>query len=594
MQDREKEEPVADTRESQASRPAAMAPLPSSGAVAPRAEGLARLDLSARSRAVSQLQRSAGNAATQGLLAGRSGRPEKAALLRDSQTLTNTAGLGEDQARSEEKEERENRTEPPIQKVSNVTDAREARVLAERIESWRPLMQEGAGASGAFRVSPDYVTPAKMAANEHVISMLDDYLIQAGEQSRTLGSFQDSLQKARIDYERLNAQAVHLTVSNTIAGGSAADIGNQVVSAAGLGDPDAAQRKMKKAEVDPAMGSLHKQVQDAHDQMVALSQDVGTSQQDVTAAGYDYQSKLNSLATGVPTVNTNPDQAKEASEIKEQIEKVKQYIGKGLELAAKGAEAAGIEGADKAVAPLEKVGDFLTDEFYAPKLNDINTKVEQYNMAHEEHKITAMMDDIRAASTRFVKSVTVFNNTREKFEHSQKTYRTALQGLGRSADAGHGDKFAQVAAVLAEVDTYETQLDETLRLGLQEQTAAQMAASARREVGGGPGAAGAPRQEGQPYYEPYRWFHSNGDWSYQCTQQEVNLPAVLTRTGGSGVASTANAAVDDAVKELQGYRQGVDPMRQELAKALDLTMDNAMPSSAGGPGPPQRSANQGL
>jgi len=166
--------------------------------------------------------------------------------------------------------------------------------------------------------------------------------------------------------------------------------------------------------------------------------------------------------------------------------------------------------------------------------------------------------------------------------------------------AGHGDKFAQIASVLAEVDTYETQLDDALRLGFQEQTAAQEAASARRTVQGGPGSAGGPRQEGMSYYEPYKFFHNNGGWGYECMQQELNMSRVLKGYGTSrGTAEGhgnlgINETVDEAVKTLQQYRQEVDPMRRALAQAMDLRMDTGMPTSAGGPAPAQRSANQGL
>jgi hypothetical protein len=38
----------------------------------------------------------------------------------------------------------------------------------------------------------------------------------------------------------------------------------------------------------------------------------------------------------------------------------------------------------------------------------------------------------------------------------------------------------------------------------------------------------------------------------------------------------------------------LDPMRKELAKALDLTMDNSMPTAPGAMPVPQRSAVQGF
>jgi hypothetical protein len=176
------------------------------------------------------------------------------------------------------------------------------------------------------------------------------------------------------------------------------------------------------------------------------------------------------------------------------------------------------------------------------------------------------------------------------------TFRNKLRDFAGAADkvAGGGDKFSRIAALLGEVHTYETQLDEALRLGYQEQAAAQQAASDRRDVGGGPGATpNDPRQGGQPYYEPYSFFHSNGGRSYECMKHEVNLPAQL-RTGGSGKESTVNMHVDEAIKALQGFRKEVDPMRQALASAMDLTMNNPMPIAATGRAPTSRSAVQDL
>jgi hypothetical protein len=519
-----------------------------------------------------------------------------------SDDLNEMADAGGANAAAAEAEEQKMNKQPPVQKISNINDVKSAQVMVGRLEEWRGPMQEGAGAGGAFTVSPDRVTPDKMAANEIAVSRLNDYLITAGEQSRTLGSFQEAMQKARIDYERLNAQVTHLTVTNRIAGGTAGEIGEQAVQAAGFADPTAAQKRMQDIDSDPhsTVGVMHTQVQDAHDKMVELSQQVGDKQSAATQNAYKYQAALNELSGGIPSVNTNPDQAKELQELKDKIETVKKYVGQGLEYAGKAAEAAGLKGADKAVEPLKKVADFLTDQFYEPQLNDINTKITQYNTAHTEHKITATIDNVRAASRAFTQTISDFNDTREKFAHAQDTFRDLLHQFGRTADkAKGGDKYSQIASVLAEVDTYESQLDDTLRLGYQEQTAATEATNARREVTGSPAEGGTPAQPGLPYYEPYKWFHNNGGWSYQCAQHKMDLSSILSWTYGKGSArgpasQGINATMDDAIKQLQQYRTEVDGMRKALAQAMDLRMDNSMPTSAAGPAPAQRSAVQGL
>lgn len=487
--------------------------------------------------------------------------------------------------------------QPPAARVSNVHDVGAARALAERLEGYRGHMQEGAGAGGAFTVSELRVTPPKMQANEQAIGALDDYLVTAGEQTRTLGSFQDALQKARTDYERLRAQVTHLTVANRIArGATAGEMGEQLVRGAGLGDPDAARARLQRLQTNPALLAAHTQVQTAHDQMIALGQQVGTRQSAVSTSAYNYMGALNAFKTGVPTVNDNPDQAKELKDLKEQIERVKKYVGKGLEYAGKGLEAAGVKGAEKAGAAAGPAVEWLTDQFYDAELNGIQSKINMYNTAHREHAITATLDAARAGSRAFTAAVTEFSNAVEAFAHAQTTFRDQIRAFGRAADAGHGDKYAQIASVLAEVDTYETQLDDALRLAYQEQTAAAEAASARRTAEGGANPGGAPRTAGMPYYEPFKTYHINGGWGYECSRNELHLQVVGSSRGSAeGVANVGvNATVEQAIRDLQTFRAEVDPMRRALARAMDLRMDGAMPVPAGAPAPTPRGANTGL
>lgn len=539
------------------------------------------------------LQGSAGNAAVHRWVAAAAppAQPTVARLV--STDLNEMAEAGEANAASE----MARAPAPPISRVSNVTDVESARKLVSDIEGYRANMQEGAGAGGAFTVSEQRVTPDKMAANERAISQIDDYLVTAGEQTRTLGSFQDAMSKARVDYERLKAQVTHLTVTNQIAGGTAGEMGSQIVESAGLGDPEAARAHMQGLAANPALETVRRQTQEAHDQMNTAGQAVGAKQTVVSTSAYTYMEKLNEFKTGIPSVNTNPDQAKELSELKEKIENVKKYVGKGLEYAGKALGAAGVPGAEKVGEHAQPAVDWLTDQFYDAELNGINSKITQYNAAHTEHQITANLDAVRAASRAFTGAITDFKNAVEAFAHAQLTFRDSLRGFGAAADrSGGGDHYARVASVLAEVDTYETQLDDALRLGYQEQTAAHEAAGARHTVEGGPGAAGAPRDAGATYYEPYRTFHSNGGWGYQCMRQEVSFHSYGTSRGSaSGAANVGvNATVDEAITMLQGYRNEIEPMRHALATAMNLRMDSAMPTSAGGPAPTARGANTGL
>ena len=488
--------------------------------------------------------------------------------------------------------------QPPAMRVSNVGDATAARNLVTAIEGYRANMEEGSKATGAFTVSSNRVTPQKMAANETAISALDDYLVDAGEQTRTLGSFQEALRSARTNYARLNAQVTHLTVTNAVAAGSSAkEIGEQVVKNAGFADADAAQKRLQKAAANPnsSLAVVNIAVQNAHNDMSALGQQVGDKQQAVRLAASAYTVALNNFKTGFPTVNDNPEQAKELSDLKEHVETVKKYVGKGLEYAGKGLEAAGVPGASKVGDNAGPVVDFLTDQFYESQLNGINTKISQYNAAHAEHKISADLNQVKGASTGFTRAITDFTETKEKFARAQATFRTQLMSFGRMADAGHGDHYAQIAVLLAEVDTYEVQLDDALRLAFQERAAAGQAANSRRNLEGGPNPDGS-RSPALKYYEPYRWFHANGGWSYECAVQELRLRSLPSSRGSAdGVANVGvNATIDKAIEDLQGFRAEVDPMRRGLAQAMNLNMDHAAPQMSGGPAVPSRDAKTGL
>jgi hypothetical protein len=238
--------------------------------------------------------------------------------------------------------------------------------------------------------------------------------------------------------------------------------------------------------------------------------------------------------------------------------------------------------------------DFLTDQFYASQLNGIQSKIAQFNSAHREHSITASLDTVREKSRAFTGAVTDYNNAVDDFGHAQATFREKLQSLGRAADAGHGDHYAQIAAVLAEVDTFETQLDDALRLAYQEQTAANEAAASRRTLEGGRNEGGG-KDAPMPYYSPYGWFHNNGGWSYECQVNELHLGTYGARGSAEGDVNRAvNPTIEKGIDDLKWSRDQVDPMRQALAQALNLKMEGAAPASVGGPGTTSRSEKTGL
>ena len=327
--------------------------------------------------------------------------------------------------------------------------------------------------------------------------------------------------------------------------------------------------------------------------MVTFGQSVGQKQSRVSQTAYAYNAALNQLKTGVPTVNDNPEQAAQLNDLKAKIENVKKYVGKGLEYAGKAAAAAGVPGAAAVGEHAGPVIDMLTDAYFAPQLNDIQSTLAQYNAAHTEHDVTASVDNVRAASRAFTDALTDFRDTVEHFAHAQSEFRDKLRSLGRAADGGHGDRYARIASILAEVDTYETQLDNALRLAYQERTAASEASAARRTAAGGP-IEGGGHQAGMPYYEPYSFFHANGGRSYECMRQELRLAS-----GGRGSAEGpenigVNPTVDRAIRDLQGFRNEVDPMRRVLAQAMDLRMDTSLPEAPAAPTPTSRSANTGL
>lgn len=541
------------------------------------------------------LQRTAGNSAVAQLLQRAPAVPRSVSVQRDRATdLTELAEAGEANSVAGDAQQ-QSVNQPPAMRVSNIRDIQAARALVSQIEGWRANMREGASAGGAFTVSGGRVTPAKIAANETAISLLDDYLVTAGEQSRTVGSFQDALQRTRTNHARLQAQVTHLTVTNAVSGGTAGQIGQQIVQGAGFADPGAAQEQMRRMERNPALLAVHNQVQDAHDQMVGLGEQVGQKQSTVSQNAYAYNGALNNFKTGIPTVNDNPDQARERQQLIERIENVKKYVGKALAYAGKGLERAGVPGAGTVGEHAGVAVDWLTDQFYDNELNGIQAMISQYRQAHGEHAVTANLDDVRAKSRAFTGAITEFNNAVAAFAHAQTTFREKLRAFGASADSGHSDRYAQIASVLAEVDTYVVQIDDTLRLAYQEQTAAREAAASRRTLEGRP-PDGDGRGARLPYYEPYRWFHINGGWGYECLQHELHLSTIGDVQGSaSGVANVGvNETVDNAVRDLQELRAEADSMRRALAQAMNLRMDQGMPVAPGGPAPTSRSESTGL
>jgi Domain of unknown function (DUF4157) len=522
------------------------------------------------------------------------GRP----VQRAPSELDQYAELGADDAKRTMEDERMHYKEPPVYRSSNVSDVAEAKKMVAMIEGYRTNMQKGSQADGAFTVSPARVTGEKMEANEKAIESLDDYLVTAGEEGRTISSFQGAMKQARVDYERLNAQMTHLLVSHRIKGGTAGEMGGQVIKDAGLSDAATAQSKMQDLETaNPAMQALHMQMQSSHKEMVELGQKVGHDQNAVSEKALAYEGSLNAFRDGIPSVKDNPDQAAELGALKSEIETVKKYVGKGLEYAGKGADMLGVPHASDVVSAVgQPVVDFITDTFYEGKLNGIQTKIAQYNAAHTEHAISAKLDDVRQKAHAFTQSIVDYRNTAEAFATSETTFRKSLEQMGKTADGkGGGNHFAEIASVLAEVDVYVAQLDDAIRLGMQEQAAAAQATTARRTVEGGANADGT-RDDGLVYYEPYEFFHANGGLNFECMKQELRIHTAggqgSAQTGSRGKGSTDE--VTESLTALQGFRKEIDPMRQELAKAMDLTMENGVPDSVAGPAPTQRSAASGL
>ncbi|SIT43259.1 hypothetical protein BN2475_420022 [Paraburkholderia ribeironis] len=513
----------------------------------------------------------------------------------EAKDLSDLADAGEWAAIEDQKR---NLNQVPATQVSNVNDVSAAQTLAGKIEEWRPAMEQGAKAGGAFVVSSQRVTPEKMRANETAISQLNDYLVTAGEQSRTLDSFQDGLRKAQINYARLKAQVNHLTVSNVVSrDATAGQIGEQIVQASGFADTDAAQDAMKKLERDTGFLGVHNQAQDAHTEMVKSGQAVGSTQSKVSQAAYAYNAALNTFEGGIPPVEDNPEQAKALSDLKGKIEKIKKYVGKGLEYAGKGLEKLGVEGAEKVGGAAGPVVDWITDQVYDAELNGLQSQIAKYNQAYTEHKVSGELDEVRKASRAFTEAIANFNNAVNQYGENQRIFRDKLSKLaGAAAGKGAGGgRFAMIATVLPEVDSYEDQLDTTLRLGYQEQAAAAEAAASRRSLEGGPKEGGG-RDAGLPYYEPYMFHHNNGGWNYECQRNELRIASLGTSRGSAaGVANIGvNETIDEAIRTLQTLRAEVDPMRKALAKAMDIRMDTGMPTSAGGVAPTSRSANTGL
>ena len=561
------------------------------------------------------LQRTIGNAATSRLVGHHApdrgptpgGRPRIARFERESEILAGEPGTGQGglaEAGELAARERLQSEPPPISRVSNVHDVSQARRMADQIRGYDEPIRRG--------MDHGNIPVSALVANDQAVAALNDYLITAGEQGRTLSDFQRQVERVVLDWSRVMAQVNHLRATGAVGrDAGAAEIGEQMVRSLGFEDPgamaSAVQDRVRSGT--RGVGGLRGAANQAHRALFDAARQVTTAQFAAQGAVHGFQRALQNLASGVTARETDPETAKSLSDIRKEIETVKRWVGLALDLVKEGAKEVGpgvgkVAGAAAGVA--KEGGNLLVDSIYDEKLTAIQNRVTEHNERHRTAAISANLSDVRAAKATFLQQMNSYVDATRSLEEQKNALRSALRDLGDATGGPRDDRFSQVAVVLAEVDSFVVQADMTIRLGEAEQNAARDASAAAGSAFGPLGNAGVGGRGwsggGMPYYEPYQTWHA-GRITFKALPQRLALPGAglpseeSRQAPGQRVRRSADAEqgvnprVQQSLDEIRQYRDDAAELRRVLSSGLGLAMNE--PGLTPGPTAPSPEREQG-
>ncbi|MFZ0546329.1 MAG: hypothetical protein WAM60_12870 [Candidatus Promineifilaceae bacterium] len=491
----------------------------------------------------------------------------------------------DEMANASEQEQREQMAEnpPPAMQVTNVQDASAARRKMSEIEGYRGQMQEG-GRTGT--VSGDQIS-----SNETAIATLADYLVTAGEQGRTLSTFQQQVGQLREDYGRVSGQLIHLEAIGAIDRDQTASYRAEQLVGAATGANSAAE---SAAGIRGDAAGTRDQVQNAHNDLMNKGNEFSQAQRNASRAVHALNSALSNLNAGIIPREDDPELAAQDRAIKAKVSTMQSRLSSGLQLISTlggatglGAAAASMGGETAAAAAgnlgisVESVSQAISESWYREETNQISSQLAASRGASHASAEIALLSSVREAQTALFSALQTLEEKITEYQQARDSLRTMLDNFGAAADReGRGNShYDVIAGLLGDVDVLAVQINTTISLGQTEQQAAGLATEARGRVEGTRPEGAAEREGGVTYYQPYQDFqlgniNRTGGLVYRASPQQIYFITVQRSVGSAyGGQGAANPVVEATVQELTELKETVQGMRSVLSQSLGLAME---------------------
>ncbi|MBC1218580.1 hypothetical protein GNF10_08575 [Nostoc sp. UCD121] len=476
---------------------------------------------------------------------------------------------------------------PPAMQVNNISDGSAAQSKMTEIEGYRQNMQNG-GRTGT--VSGD-----EISANETAIAALSDYLVNIGEQGRTLSTFQQQLQQVRLDYGRVEGQMIHLEAMGVVDPNQSASYRAEQIVGAATGARSAQE---SAGGVRGNAETMRLDVQQNHDTLIQKGNDFNAAQGNARQAVHELNSALSNLNSGIIPREANPELAAQRSAISARVSTMQSRLSTGLKVLSAIGGVAGMGTAATAAASNtlgqgltslgqqaldtispDSIATAISQEWYREETNQIESQIAQANAQTREAAISVNVSQLRGAQTAMFNALQILEAKMREYLQARDTLRNSLDQLGAAADRQKGGQgYSIIAGLLGDVDVLTVQIDTTIGLGRTEEEAAGHATQARERVEGRRNQKSGQREGGVTYYIPYQTFQlanfgRSGGLVYKASPNQIYFITVGRIPGSAyGGQGAANPIVHQTIEELQQMRQTVQGMRSVLSNSLGLTM----------------------
>ncbi|MBG1242516.1 hypothetical protein [Nostoc sp. NZL] len=476
---------------------------------------------------------------------------------------------------------------PPAMQVNNISDGSAAQSKMTEIEGYRQNMQNG-GRTGT--VSGD-----EISANETAIAALSDYLVNIGEQGRTLSTFQQQLQQVRLDYGRVEGQMIHLEAMGVVDPNQSASYRAEQIVGAATGARSAQE---SAGGVRGNAETMRLDVQQNHDTLIQKGNDFNAAQGNARQAVHELNSALSNLNSGIIPREANPELAAQRSAISARVSTMQSRLSTGLKVLSAIGGVAGMGTAATAAASNtlgqgltslgqqalgtispDSIATAISQEWYREETNQIESQIAQANAQTREAAISVNVSQLRGAQTAMFNALQILEAKMREYLQARDTLRNSLDQLGAAADRQKGGQgYSIIAGLLGDVDVLTVQIDTTIGLGRTEEEAAGHATQARERVEGRHNQKSGQREGGVTYYIPYQTFQlanfgRSGGLVYKASPNQIYFITAGRIPGSAyGGQGAANPIVHQTIEELQQMRQTVQGMRSVLSNSLGLTM----------------------